>query len=68
MFAGWMFFMIRLEIHNEMQRVVARLAPPKTNRPLKNLAEALNWKRVHKEYERLFPTRAKWKFLWMKIR
>jgi hypothetical protein len=66
-FLGVLVFQVRLVIEGQMRRLVARLAPPKTNRPFKNLAEALNTRRVRTEYERLFPVRAKQKFLWMRI-
>jgi Na+-transporting methylmalonyl-CoA/oxaloacetate decarboxylase gamma subunit len=67
MFLGMGFLFVRIVIHNQMQRVVARLAPPKTNRPLKNLFEAINTSRVRREYQRLFPTRARRKFLVSRI-
>jgi hypothetical protein len=55
MFIGMAFFWVCIGIHNQMQQVVAQLAPPKTNRPLKNLSEATNPSRVRREYHRLFP-------------
>ena len=58
---------VRVIIQGQMQRVVAKLAPPKTNRPLKNLFEALNRQCVRREYRRLFPARARKKFLVMRI-
>ena len=64
---GVVFFWVRGWIQERMQHVVAKLAPPKTNRPLKNLLEALDSSRVRKEYERLFPERARRKFLAMRI-
>lgn len=66
-FAGIGIAQLRIVIQSQMQRVVARLAPPKTNRPFKNLAEALSTKRVREEYKRLFPVRAKAKFFWMRV-
>jgi hypothetical protein len=63
---AWLLFMLRGEIHNQMRRVVARLAPPKTNRPFQNFREATDPKRVRREYERIFPVRARKKFLWMR--
>ncbi len=67
MFLGFAFFWICIGIHNQMQRLVARMAPPKTNRPLKNLGEALNSRRVWKEYRRLFPKRAERNALLIKL-
>ena len=64
---GVLLVNVRFFIQGRMQRVVAKLAPPATNRPLKNLSEALNTKRVHREYQRLFPVQAKKKFLLMRI-
>lgn len=63
MFLGMGFLFVRIVIHNQMQVVVARLAPPKTNRPLKNLFEAIGTRRVRKEYQRLFPIQARRKLL-----
>jgi len=59
MLLGMAFLFVRIEIHNQMQRVVAKLAPPKTNRPVKNLFEAIDMPRVRSEYRRLFPKRAR---------
>jgi succinate dehydrogenase hydrophobic anchor subunit len=67
MFLGMVFFWVAGEIHNQMQRAVARFAPPETNRPLKNLSEATNPSRVRREYQRLFPSRARRKFLLIRI-
>ena len=53
------FLLVGIVIHNQMQQVVARLAPPKTNHPLKNLFEAISTSRVRREYLRLFPRQAK---------
>jgi hypothetical protein len=64
---AWLLLMVRLHIQEQMQRVVARMAPPKTNRPFKNFAEATNASRVRREYFRLVPVRAKKKFLLMRI-
>jgi hypothetical protein len=64
---GWLLLMVRIGIHNQMQRIVARLVPPKTNRPFQNFREATDPKRVRREYERLFPSRARRKFLWMRV-
>jgi hypothetical protein len=64
---GMILLWVRIGIQNHMQHVVARLAPPKTNRPFKNLAEALDWKRVRTEYERLFPVRSRGKFMWIRV-
>jgi hypothetical protein len=58
LFLGMAFLYVRLAIHSQMQEVVAKLAPPKTNRPLKNLFEAINTSCVRREYQRLFPKRA----------
>jgi hypothetical protein len=66
-FLGMGFMFVRIVIHNQMHRVVAKLAPPKTNRPLKNLFESLSTSRVRREYQRLFPKRAKRKFLLSRI-
>jgi hypothetical protein len=67
MFLGMTFLFVRIVIHNQMQQVIAKLAPPKTNRPLKNLFEAINTSRVRSEYRRLFPKRARRKFLLCRI-
>jgi hypothetical protein len=64
---GWLLLMVRIGVHNQMQRVVARLAPPKTNLPFQNFREATDPKRVRRQYERLFPVRARRKFLWMRV-
>jgi hypothetical protein len=68
MFLGMAFLYVRVVIHSQMQELVAKLAPPKTNRPLKNLLEAINTSRVRSEYKRLFPKRARRKFLLSRIR
>jgi hypothetical protein len=47
--------MVGLFAYGKMQAEVARLAPPKTNRPLRNLFEATNMSRVWSEHKRLFP-------------
>jgi hypothetical protein len=54
-------------LFNQMLRIVAKLAPPKTNRPFKNLFEANNRSRVRREYQRLFPEQARRKFLLIRI-
>jgi hypothetical protein len=64
---GWIFLMVRIEIQNQMQRIIARRVPPKTNHPFQNFREATDRKRVRREYERLFPARARWKFIWMRV-
>ena len=60
---GMAFFWINAGIHFQMMVIVARLAPPETNRPAKNLSDAMNLSRVRKEYQRLFPERARRKSL-----
>jgi len=67
MILGMGLLFVRIVVHNQMQGVVAKLAPPKTNRPLKNLFEAISTSRVRREYQRLFPKRAKRKFLLSRI-
>jgi hypothetical protein len=67
MFLGMAFLFVRIVIHNQMQQIVAKLAPPKTNRPLKNLFEATSTSRVRNEYEQLFPKRARRKVLLSRI-
>jgi hypothetical protein len=67
MLLGMGLLFVRVEIQNHMQRVIAKLVPPKTNRPLKNLFEAANKSRVRREYQRLFPKRARRKFLLSRI-
>lgn len=58
---------VSIGVRSGMQKAVAKLAPPKTNRPLKNLSEALDMSRVKREYQRLFPERAKKKLMLMRI-
>ena len=64
---GMAFLSVRIMIHNQMQQVVAKLAPPKTNQPLKNLFQAISTSRVRSEYRRLFPKRARRKVLLSRI-
>jgi len=55
MLAGWCIWMVGLGAYGKIQTEVARLAPPKTNRPFRNLFEAINRRRVWREHRRLFP-------------
>ena len=67
MFIGMAFLLVRIVIHEQMQQIVAKLAPPKTNRPLKNLIEAIDYGRVRREFRRLFPKQARKKFLVVRV-
>jgi hypothetical protein len=67
MLLGMAFWFIGGGLFSQMLRIVAKLAPPKTNRPFKNLFEANNRSRVRREYQRLFPEGARRKFLLIRI-
>jgi hypothetical protein len=54
MLASWSIWMVSLFAYGKMQREVARLAPPETNRPLRNLFQAMDRRRVFREHRRLF--------------
>jgi len=66
-FAGMSVWGYGGHLFNQMLRVVKKLAPPKTNRPFKNLFEAGNRWRVRREYQRLFPKQARKKFLIIRV-
>ncbi len=62
-FAFIVFLIITGWVWETMVRDVARLSPPKTNRPLRNLTEAHRVSRVWREHGRLFPNSKRRRFV-----
>ncbi len=58
-----LFVIIAGCVWETMVRDVARLSPPKTNRPLRNLIEAHRVSRVWREHRRLFPNSKRRRFV-----